>query len=215
MKSILEHIRRTSSVFILLSAVFLTGCATPLDRAVAGPRLAQKLGRDASKVRFVGNCNFAAVDKSERNSTVYSTLGLVGLIGDDLILARGSLDKPAPLKSSCIPISSMGGVDLRKFGMARQIQIPLGNRLLLLNVMVDSFVMDGKGTEELYELLLKLGVSRWQGAKFYTLAILPDQVDPFAASSAQVQGTGPYLQALDIAWKVKERDALSGAIPGY
>lgn len=159
-------------LFLLASCLLLTGCATPLTMEKDGLTLAHIVGVDHYEVKFISYCNFAEAKRGERWSS-YLRAGIVVLTEKHLVILIGDFSNDSTKEEIRLLLSDVNGVDLRKFGLGRQIQLLKGEDVIVLEIKAYNVWIDRAGSEELFNLILAAGVPKWESEKWFTSRPIP------------------------------------------
>ena len=143
----------------------LFGCATPLTIESDGNRLAAILGIEHEDVRFISYCTFDEIRRWEKKTK--PTEGIVALTRDDIRMLGGDLRTASTKKEIRIPISEIEGIDIRHFGRGRQLQLIVGEHLIVLEVTANKQLIDQEGSQRLYDLIISSGAPTWESEKYY------------------------------------------------
>jgi hypothetical protein len=143
----------------------LSGCATPLNVQKSGASAAASVGVPSSQIKFIGYCGFGDVPPGGNHVESNGGQGLIILTGDSLVLLAGDL--PNATVRQRIKYQDIGGVDVRHFGRARQLQILKGNVVVVMEITKNKAMIDQAGTDRAAEILRQHGVPQWQGKKYY------------------------------------------------
>jgi hypothetical protein len=156
-----------SFLFMVLAAgaFALAGCATPLNVEQSGGSAASIVGVPASQIKFVGYCGFGDVAPGANHVESNSGQGLIVLTNDSLFLLSGDL--PNASVRQRIKYKEIGGVDVRHFGRARQLQILKGNVIVVMEITKNKAMVDQEGTDRAAQILREHGVPEWKSLKYY------------------------------------------------
>src|SRR5437588_8684978 len=156
--------------FLFLSALVggvlaLGGCATPLNVEKNGGSAAAIVGVAQSEIKFIGYCGFGDVPPGANHIESNGGQGLIVLTDDSVVLMAGEL--PNASVRQRIKYKDIGGVDVRHFGRARQLQILKGNVVVVMEITKNKAMVDQEGTDRASQILRQHGVPQWQSKKYY------------------------------------------------
>ncbi len=141
------------------------GCATALNVERNGGPAAAIVGVSQSQIRFIGYCGFGDVPPGGNHVESNGGQGLIALTDDSLVLMAGEL--PNASVRQRIKYKDIGGVDVRHFGRARQLQILKGNVVVVMEITKNKAMIDQEGTDRAAQILRQHGVPQWQSKKYY------------------------------------------------
>jgi hypothetical protein len=141
------------------------GCATPLNVEKNGGSAAAIVGVSQSQIRFIGYCGFGDVPPGGNHVESNGGQGLIVLTEDSLVLMAGEL--PNASVRQRIKYKDIGGVDVKHFGRARQLQILKGNVVVVMEITKNKAMIDQEGTDRAAQILRQHGVPQWQSKKYY------------------------------------------------
>jgi hypothetical protein len=155
---------------LLLSALAggvlaLGGCATPLTVEKSGGSAAAIVGVPSSQIKFIGYCGFGDVPLGGNHTESNGGQGLIVLTDDSLVLLAGELPNAAVRQR--IKYKDIGGVDVRRFGRARQLQILKGNVVVVMEITKNKAMIDQEGSDRAAQILRQRGVPQWQSKRYY------------------------------------------------
>lgn len=156
------------SLFLLTlaaGALLLGGCASPLNVEKSGGSAASIIGVPSSQIRFMGYCNFGDALPGNKHIQMNTGQGLIVLTNDSLVLLAGDL--PNANIDRKIKYKEIGGVDVRHFGRARQLQIIRGRTITVMEITKNKAMVDQEGTERAAEILRQHGVPAWKSERYY------------------------------------------------
>ena len=178
---------------VLVTATMLFfGCATPLTIQSDGKCLAPKIGVGHESIRFLSYCNFAKIPKPKTlkykipkskipkfttHNTVVGARGIIMVTQSKLYLLKGTPSEISNSGKIDIPFSRIQAVDMRKSGGSRQIQLLVGNDLIVLNIIRYNMRCDKVGSEYLCNYLYESGVSKWESKELFGMAIPPSDAE--------------------------------------
>jgi hypothetical protein len=162
-------------LFLLVFSVgvfALGGCATPLNVEKNGGSAASLIGVPSSQIKFIDYCGFGDVPPDGKHIESNYGQGLIVLTSDSLVLLSGDL--PNASVRQRIKYKDIGGVDVRHFGRARQLQILKGNVVVVMEITKNKAMIDQEGSDRAAGILRQHGVPHWQSKRYY----LPKQKIP-------------------------------------
>src|SRR4051794_14231997 len=117
-------------LLVAIPACLLSGCATPLNLDRNGRDAAAVIGLSSDRIKFIGYCGFATVTTSGDRTN--AAQGLIALTDDSIVLLKGDL--PGASVNQKIKYSSLRGVDVKRFGRARQLQVLQGSDVIVMEI---------------------------------------------------------------------------------
>lgn len=131
----------------------------------SGGDAAAIIGVPSSQIQFIGYCGFGDVPPGGNHVESGGGQGLIVLTNDSIFLLAGDL--PNASVRQRIKYKEIGGVDVRHFGRACQLQILKGNIVVVMEITKNKAMIDQKGSERARQILRQHGVPDWKSAKYY------------------------------------------------
>lgn len=157
---------RSRIVSALAAGAFtLAGCATPLKIEKSGGDAAAIIGVPSSQIKFIGYCGFGEVPPGGNHTESGGGQGLIVLTADSIFLLAGDLPNAAVRQR--IRYKEIGGVDVKHFGRARQLQILKGNAVVVMEITKNKALIDQEGSDRAAQILREHGVPAWKSQKYY------------------------------------------------
>ena len=150
---------------LVASILALGGCATPLNIERSSDSAASIIGVPSSQIKFIGYCGFGDVPPGGNHVESNGGQGLIVLTSDSVVLMAGDLPNASAVQR--IKYKDIGGVDVRRFGRARQLQILKGSVVVVMEITKNKAMVDQEGTDRASQILRQHGVPQWQSKKYY------------------------------------------------
>jgi hypothetical protein len=144
--------------------VAFAGCATQIQMESQGDALVRAAGVPQTEFKFVTKCDFGEAPPSGTHIKFVS--GVIVITRDSIMLLAGKGTKFSFAQR--LPFKEMAGIDLKRFGLGRQLQILRkdgGITVILPAVDIES------GADRIRQMVLDHGVRPWTGPHFYLLLV--------------------------------------------
>jgi hypothetical protein len=145
------------------------GCATPLDISKNGPPLAQAVGIPSENIQFISYCSFGECRVWEKELIFIE--GILVVTPDSIHLFGGNLNDLSQKQEIKLTYQKIDGIDIRRYGKGRQIQILNGEHLVVIEITKNKAFIDQEGSEQIYELITKRGIKVWHSKRYYRATV--------------------------------------------
>ena len=165
-----------NTLFAVSCIFILAGCTTPLNVATDGATFATAVRIPNDDVKFISYCDFG--EGREWADDIGLIRGIIAITTNAVYLSAGGLNDAFQQREIVIFFKDMNGIDLKHFGLGRQVQFKTADHVVVVQVTRNRQTIDREASEEVYRLIKEHGVAEWESRKFYIQKPAPVYVMP-------------------------------------